>query len=154
MSSENPTLPDNERAILYNRFHVAKHRAKKAGMSFAWDTVDEYIDAILAKVEGEYSAETHMAKFDPDALHVYGMCEKSLRVVPYGSDGDKPKKRRRKAAKPKTREKQTHDLSSSEDSDMLCFVSAQLTTILQEVDGEIDSLLSMAQEAAQAAKQS
>ncbi len=85
------SLTRAERATMSNRFQVAKSRAAKERVSFAWDTIDEYLQDVMSLADEDYSPDTHRVSHTRSELKTgkLGYCLKTMSVTA----SDKMKKR-------------------------------------------------------------
>ncbi len=85
------SLTRAERALLSNRFQVSKSRAAKEQVSFAWNSLEEYLRDVLSLADEDYSPDTHRVSYTRAELKPgkLGYCRKTMSVTA----SDKMKKR-------------------------------------------------------------
>ena len=159
------SISAEHKKVLYNRFHVLKHKAKTNDIPFHWAG----FDAFLADVIQRYSDSDLMKEqpFDPNHFRLSlepgslistgkGYCQETLGVLGYPRKEGKPTSRRkpvrsgRKANATFVPKMGEEALYTESEAVKLFKASAQLAVLLQELDGDIDTLISLAHQAADA----
>ena len=164
-------ISDSARKTLYNRFHVVKHKARGGNIPFVWNTFDAFLEDFVLKYneleefkEQPFDPSKFRISFDRQELEPVGLgfCHETMVVVPYGRVDGRPVSRKAPVRKrqPKNKEKPQsllrrpklgdQPLYTAEETVRLSRVSAQLAVLLQELDGDVEFLVSLAHEAADA----
>lgn len=155
------SLPGEHKKTMYNRYHVLKHKAKTSNISFAWGDFDSFMDDVFQRYKESkrlkdepFDPNNFRLSFEKSALapDAKGYCVETLTVVGYSSNGEKLGQRRKQVRpKQKFTPKMGDEVLFTESEAVKLFrASAQLTVLLQELDGDIETLVSLAHEAADA----
>ena len=144
-----------DKGVFYNRFHALKHRAKKASLPFGWVLFSDYLRDIAEQLGEIPDPACCVTKFKPEALDEggIGFCKQSLMV-----ERTRPRVnsviRKQRAVLQQQRQAPAEGLLTTEQAVKMSRVSAQLVTLLQELDGDVESLVAIAYETADAVKDS
>lgn len=135
-------VSDEQKKVLYNRFHSLKNRVAKTGAYFQWDYPEGFTDycaAVFSKAEPGASVDTYQVRFKKEELMPggKGYCEDTLYLHWYKSDG---KVSRRK----NSRDIGKKLLITQDEVVNLCKLVAAITLSLLETDSDPESLANAA----------